>query len=153
PGRTARSRCGRRAPRPRGPPRPTRRRRPRPVRGGGRGAGPAWRRDTPSRGSPRWRRRPAPSAGRWWRRPCGWPRRGRGGRASEDLLDPAEEAAGRAELLGEDTDAGAVAQHVVVVQHVDDVEARLHLADARQGEALGQAEVDLLVRWVRRVVG
>src|SRR5215470_13709470 len=77
-----------------------------------------------------------------------------GGRSwcSEDLLEPAEEAAGWSELLGKDTDAGAVAQHVVVAEHVDPVEAHLERAEGRQGEALGQADVELLIRRVGGVV-
>src|ERR1700737_5616014 len=71
---------------------------------------------------------------------------------SELLLHASEEAARRSELSGEDPDAGAVAQHVVLAEHVDHVEARLHRPDRGQGEALGDPEVELLVGRVGRVV-
>src|SRR5258708_14077408 len=71
---------------------------------------------------------------------------------SELLLHASEEAARRPELSGEDPDAGAVAQHVVLAEHVDDVEARLHRPDRGPREALGDPEVELLVGRVGRVV-
>ena len=56
--------------------------------------------------------------------------------ALEHLLQPAEEAPRRPELRGEDADPVAVADHVVVVGHVDDVEARLEAPERPQREAL-----------------
>ena len=71
---------------------------------------------------------------------------------SEQLLEAPEKPTGRPELLGEDADTGVVAQHVVVPEHVDHVDPGLHRADERQREPMGQADIDLLVRRVRRIV-
>src|ERR1700730_13141389 len=64
---------------------------------------------------------------------------------SELLLHASDEPSRRPELPGEDPDARPVAQHVVLAEHVDHVEARLHRPDRGQVEALGDAEVELLV--------
>src|SRR5262249_29507135 len=71
---------------------------------------------------------------------------------SEQLLDSPEKPPGRPELLGKNADTGPVAQDIVVPKHVDHVEPGLQRADDRQGESMGQADVALLVRRVRRIV-
>ena len=122
------------------------------------------RRRTPSPGSPpppRWRGR---AADRSWRRRAGGRRRSSSSciseaprrvdvrRSQKTFLSPPKNP-WRAELRGEHADAGAVAQHVVVAEHVDDVEPRLHLAEGGQGEpAASDADVEPLIGRVRRVV-
>src|SRR5262249_9081922 len=71
---------------------------------------------------------------------------------SELFLQAPEDSSRRAELLREDSHAGTVAEHVVLAQHIDDIEPGFHLAQAPQLESMRDAEVDLLVRRVARVV-
>src|SRR6202012_3729023 len=61
---------------------------------------------------------------------------------SEDLGPPAEEAAPRAELRRADTDAGAVADLIFLIEQIDHVEAQLDLARSRQIEGLAESEID-----------
>src|SRR5438128_27469 len=56
------------------------------------------------------------------------------------------------ELLREDSDARPITNYILLVPQVEDVEPRLHLADPRQGEWLGDPDVGGLVRLDRRVV-
>src|SRR2546427_6409671 len=55
------------------------------------------------------------------------------------------------ELLREDSDARPITNYILLVPQVEDVEPRLHLADPRQGEWLGDPDVGGLVRLDRRV--
>src|SRR5216683_2604779 len=70
----------------------------------------------------------------------------------EFLLQAAVEGAPGPELGREDPEPGPVPELVLLVPEVDDVEAGGHLPDRRQGEALLDPDVGLLVRWDRRVV-
>src|SRR5258708_37433256 len=70
----------------------------------------------------------------------------------EFLLQAAVEGAPGPELGREDPEPGPVPELVLLVPEVNDVEAGGHLPDRRQGEALLDPDVGLLVRWDRRVV-
>src|SRR5262249_29185435 len=68
------------------------------------------------------------------------------------LLQPSKESPRRPELLGEDAYARPVAEQVVLAEYVHHVEPRLHLAEGGQLEAVGDTEVELLIRRIARVV-
>src|SRR5947209_12519621 len=70
---------------------------------------------------------------------------------SKPLRHAAEKAAARAELRGEDADAGAVAQLIDVIEHVDDVEAQRQRLHAGYWHFLREPEINLRVR--RHVLG
>src|SRR5262249_17291118 len=70
----------------------------------------------------------------------------------DPVLEPAEESPRRAELLREDAHAGSVAKDIVLTEDVDHVEPRLHLADGGQLEPMADAEVELLVGRIGRVI-
>src|SRR5262249_29730795 len=73
-------------------------------------------------------------------------------RRLEFLPEPAEKSPRRAELFREDAYARPVAEDIVLTEHVDHVEPRLHRADGGQLDPVGDAEVELLVGRIRRVV-
>src|SRR5260370_22302655 len=70
----------------------------------------------------------------------------------EFLLESAVKRATGPELRREHAEARAVPDLVLLIPQVEDVEPRLHLADAREGEVLGDPEVRSLVGIDRRIV-
>src|ERR1700693_3358599 len=61
------------------------------------------------------------------------------------LRQPEEQSPSRPELRGTDTDAGAIADLVLPVEQIDDVEARGERAAPVQSEHVSRAEIDLHV--------
>src|SRR5882724_10083403 len=64
----------------------------------------------------------------------------------EPFFQAGEKGAARPELRGTDADAGAVANLVDFVEHVEDVETYVERADGRRIDMLRDAEIDLFVR-------
>src|SRR3984893_13104852 len=71
---------------------------------------------------------------------------------SKLLLDSSVEGTAWPELRREDPEARAVADLVLLVPQVDDVESGLELSERGQREAMGDAEIGLLVGRHRRVI-
>src|ERR1700737_419610 len=70
----------------------------------------------------------------------------------EFLLESAVKRATGPELRREHPEARAVPDLVLLIPDVEDVEARLHLADAGEGKRLGDPDVRRLVRRDRRII-